>query len=106
METDGLTELQLAVMKALWHVNEGTVADILGAMASAGRSLAPTTVATLLQRLRKQGWVQCRKRGRTFLYRAKVGEREAANGALQRLCDRFSGEECPPSRRSWSRPSG
>ena len=91
METEGLTELQLAVMKALWQVGEGTVSDILGAMTSAGRALAPTTVATLLQRLRKQGWVQCRKRGRTFLYRAKVDERQAANGALQRLVRSFFG---------------
>jgi BlaI family penicillinase repressor len=91
VETDGLTDLQLAVMKALWQVNEGTVGDILDAMAGAGRALAPTTVATLLQRLRKQGWVQCRKRGRAFLYRAKVGEREAANGALQRLVRSFFG---------------
>ena len=65
MESEGLTDLQLAVMRALWQVSEGTVAEILAAMASAGRELATTTVATLLQRLRQQGWVPCRKRGRS-----------------------------------------
>lgn len=89
METASLTDLQLAVMKALWTIGEGTVADVLAAMTSEGRALAPTTVATLLQRLSKQGWVKHRKSGRQFLYRAKVDEKQAAEGVLQRLLKSF-----------------
>ena len=89
MEVASLTELQLAVMKALWRIREGTVADVLAAMTTEGRVLAPTTVATLLQRLSKQGWVQHRKSGRQFLYRAKIDERQAAQGVLQRLLKSF-----------------
>jgi BlaI family penicillinase repressor len=88
---EGLTDLQLAVMKALWEVGEGSVSDILAAMSSAGRELAPTTVATLLQRLSKQGWVKHRKQGRQFLYRAKVDQSQAAHGALQRVLSSFFG---------------
>ena len=88
---DALTDLQLAVMKALWEIGEGTVSDVLTAMASAGRELAPTTVATLLQRLSKQGWVKHRKDGRQFLYRARVDERQAAQGAVQRVLSSFFG---------------
>lgn len=88
---ESLTDLQLAVMKAVWEVGEGTVGDILAAMTSAGRDLAPTTVATLLQRLTKQGWVKHRKQGRQFLYRAKVDERQAAQGAVQRVLSSFFG---------------
>jgi BlaI family transcriptional regulator, penicillinase repressor len=78
-------------MKALWEVGEGTVGDILAAMAKDGRELAPTTVATLLQRLSKQGWVKHRKNGRTFLYRAGVKEKDAAKGALHRVVRSFFG---------------
>ena len=89
MEAVALTDLQLAVMKALWSIGEGSVADVLAAMTSEGRSLAPTTVATLLQRLSKQGWVKHRKNGRQFLYRAKVNEKQAAHGVLQRVLKLF-----------------
>ena len=91
METSSLTDLQLAVMKALWRIGEGTVADVLAAMAADGRELAPTTVATLLQRLGKQGWVKHRKDGRSFVYRAKVDEKQAASGVLQRVLRGFFG---------------
>lgn len=76
-------------MKALWRIGEGTVGDVLAAMTSEGRALAPTTVATLLQRLSKQGWVKHRKSGRQFLYRAKIDEKQAAQGVLQRLLKSF-----------------
>jgi predicted transcriptional regulator len=91
MATETLTDLQLAVMKALWQVGEGTVADVLAVLASQHRELAPTTVATLLQRLSKQGWVKHRKNGRQFLYRAKVSQKEAAKNVLQRVLSSFFG---------------
>jgi predicted transcriptional regulator len=91
VEVSPLTDLQLAVMKALWRVGEGTVGDVLAAMTSDGRELAPTTVATLLQRLSKQGWVKHRKNGRLFLYRAKVNEKQTGQGVLQRVLQSFFG---------------
>jgi predicted transcriptional regulator len=86
-----LTDLQLAVMKAVWRVGEGSVSDIAAILSGEGRELAPTTVATLLQRLGKQGWVKHRKLGRQLLYRAKVREQEAAQGMLDRLLKSFFG---------------
>ena len=91
MSTESLTDLQLSVMKALWQVGEGGVGDIVAALAADGRELAPTTVATLLQRLSKQGWVKHRKSGRQFLYRAKVNQQDAAKGVLQRVLSSFFG---------------
>jgi len=86
-----LTELQLRVMKALWRVGEGTLGDISTALSGEGKALAPTTVATLLQRLSKQGWVKHRRDGRQFVYRASVGERETARGALRGVLAAFFG---------------
>ena len=84
-----LTDLQLAVMKALWRLGEGTVSDVGDALARSGRQLAPTTVATLLQRLAAQGWVAHRRDGRQFVYRAKVKQTTAAQGALARVVRSF-----------------
>jgi predicted transcriptional regulator len=89
--TETLTDLQLSVMKALWALGEGTVGDVLGAMTHEGKALAPTTVATLLQRLSKQGWVKHRKRGRQFVYRANVNQKDAAKGVLQSVVASFFG---------------
>lgn len=89
--TGTLTDLQLAVMKALWRVGEGSISDVVAALTADGRELAPTTVATMLQRLSKQGWVKHRKNGRQFLYRAKVEQQDAAKGVLQRVLASFFG---------------
>jgi len=89
--SEQLTELQLSVMKALWDIGEGTVSHVLAALADENRTLAPTTVATLLQRLSKQGWVSHRKNGRQFLYRAAVDQKEAAQSVLQRVLRTFFG---------------
>ena len=91
MAGETLTDLQLSVMKALWHVGEGTVGDILAVLTDQGKELAPTTVATLLQRLSKQGWVKHRKSGRQFLYRAKVTQKVAAKSVLDRVLNSFFG---------------
>lgn len=78
-------------MKALWTIGRGTVSDVLGAMEDGGKTLAPTTVATLLQRLSSQGWVEYDKQGRLFVYRARVGQQQAARGALGRVVSTFFG---------------
>jgi BlaI family transcriptional regulator, penicillinase repressor len=88
---DALTDLQLSVMKVLWHLGEGSVGEVAAALASDGRKLAPTTVATMLQRLAKQGWVEHEQRARHFVYRAKVQRREAAKSGLQRVLLAFFG---------------
>lgn len=89
--TAPLTDLQLSVMKALWTIGEGSVADVLAAMTDDGKALAPTTVATLLQRLSAQGWVEHDKCGRNFIYRACIDRQQAASGALGRLVRAFFG---------------
>lgn len=86
-----LTELQLSAMKALWELGEGGVGDVLAVLTRDGTVLAPTTVATLLQRLSRQGWVKHRKNGRQFLYRAAVDQKETAKGVLGRVLRSFFG---------------
>jgi len=91
MHPSPLTDLQLAVMQALWELEAGTAAEVHAALQEAGRDLAITTVATMLQRLEKQGWVDHTKNGRQFVYRARVPQQEAASSALRRVVDAFFG---------------
>ena len=68
-----LTDLQLAIVRLLWDRGECTVLDVQEGLMPE-RSLAQTTVATLLTRLEKRGVVSHRTAGRQFIYRAEVTE--------------------------------
>jgi BlaI family penicillinase repressor len=82
-----LSELQLAVMRALWEQGEGTVAQV-HARLQEERGLAITTVATVLSRLEKRGLVEHRRDGRQFIYRPLVSDREVQRSMLEELTDR------------------
>ncbi len=73
-----LGDLQLAIMRVLWHRGESTVAEVHAAL-SEERGLAPTTVATMLTKMEKKGVLRHRTEGRKFVYRPLVSE-----GAVQR----------------------
>lgn len=90
-----LSELQLAVVRALWDRGEGSVSEVLSELARNGRELAPTTVATLLRRLEKDGWVEHREHGRQFIYRARVSREQATGGVLDRITRAFFGGSVP-----------
>ena len=68
-----LSELQIALMRVLWHRGETSVSDVAAELAEE-RGLKYTTVATLLSRLEKRGVVKKRYEGRQLVYRALVSE--------------------------------
>jgi BlaI family penicillinase repressor len=84
-----LTQAELAVMKALWKLRTGTVADI---RAEHGRlfasDLAYTTVMTLLGRLAGKGAVKVDRDRQPFVYRAALRR----DTVLRERLDRFVGE--------------
>ena len=65
-----LTSAELRVMKALWEVGRGTVAEVRAELARRGQELAYTTVMTLLGRLATKGAVLVDKAREPFVYRA------------------------------------
>ncbi len=67
--------LELECLKTLWVLGEASVAQVREAMLPR-RSLAYTTVMTVLDRLARKGAAGRRKSGRAFLY-APVLSREA-----------------------------
>lgn len=64
-----LTAAELRVMKALWQVGMGTVAEVRAELGKRGQELAYTTVMTLLGRLAAKRAVQVDKAREPFVYR-------------------------------------
>jgi BlaI family transcriptional regulator, penicillinase repressor len=64
-----MTPAELRVMKALWAVGSGSVAEVRAELQSRGNDLAYTTVMTLLGRLAAKNAVQVDKAREPFLYR-------------------------------------
>lgn len=68
-----LSEPQLAVMRALWSAGRATTAAVHD-RAGRPRSLAYTTVATMLARLEKRGLVRSVKEGRERVFEPLITE--------------------------------
>ena len=79
-----LGDLQLAILRVLWRDGEATVADVHEALAAA-RGLAPTTIATMLQKLERKGVVEHRTEGRRFVYRPLVSEDQVTRTMVAEL---------------------
>jgi predicted transcriptional regulator len=83
-----LGDLQLRILQALWEKDEATVTDVHQALA-AERTLAYTTVATMLRKMEARGLVSHKSEGRTFVYRAKVEADEVSRGMADHLLERL-----------------
>src|SRR4051812_6231447 len=75
-------------MKLLWSAQEATVAD-LHAQLQSEKDLAYTTIATMLRKMEGRGLVGHRLDGRSFVYRAAVGEEAVTRGMADHLVDRL-----------------
>jgi predicted transcriptional regulator len=64
-----MTPAELRVMKALWALGRGSVADVRGELGARGQALAYTTVMTLLGRLAAKNAVLVDKAREPYLYR-------------------------------------
>jgi len=67
-KSDFLTEVELEFMSALWSLEQGSVRDILGALAPT-RNLAYTSAATIMRILENKEFVTSTRDGKTFIYR-------------------------------------
>lgn len=87
-----LSDLQIAIMRVIWSRGEATVAEVQNAL-QRERGLANTTIATVLSRLEKRGFVAHRSRGRQYVYRALLTEPEARRGMVTEFMERlFQGD--------------
>ncbi len=77
-----LSEAQMEIMNVVWNRGEATVADVWKALVSR-RTVARSTVLTMLMRLQEKGWLFCDEEGHAFRFRAAV-PREATLGEMVR----------------------
>ncbi len=84
-----LPQLELECMRVLWRQAPATVREVRDAIAREGRPLAYTTVQTLLDRLTRKQAAAREKRGRAFVYAARIGREEMRERALARLFYNF-----------------
>ena len=80
--------LEVECLKALWTLGEGSVKDVRKAL-TGNRSLAYTTVMTVLDRLARKGGVSRRKVGRSFIYVPVLSRGTLRRLAVQDLVDRY-----------------
>jgi predicted transcriptional regulator len=80
--------LELACLRALWRIGEGSVKDVRGVITE-NRNLAYTTVMTVLERLAKRGAVERKKSGRAFVYLPLMQREQARRLAVRELADTY-----------------
>ena len=91
--TPDLSPGELRVMKALWELSHGTVAEVRAELSRRGQDLAYTTVMTLLGRLATKGAVAVDKEREPFVYRAAHRRESVLRDRLRDFVrDVFDGE--------------
>ena len=84
-----LGKAELEVLRALWDLGAANVRDVMERLHARGRSVAYTTVQTVLGRLEQKGYVRCDKSEQAFVYRAKVTRERFSRGRLRSLLDQL-----------------
>ncbi len=89
-KTQGLTPLELEIMKVLWEKSPATVQSVQGALPGEPK-LAYTTVQTMLNVLLRKGKVKRTLRGRAFEYKPTVTRERAVRQTLRDIIHRLFG---------------
>jgi len=83
-----LTDLENAIMRAVWEAEPCTV-DAVHSAVSRNHRLKETSTRTLLRRLEQKGYLTHQEAGRAYLYRAVEPARSLAARAVRQIIDRF-----------------
>ncbi len=88
LRVERLGDLEADVMRALWELGEANVRGVQDAL-EPERSLAYTTVMTVLSRLAEKGLLDRRKEGRAYVYSPASSQEQVAGSLLRSLIDRL-----------------
>lgn len=91
-----LGELELAVMEAVWRRGQATVRDVHEDLA-AERSIAYTTVMTVMTRLARKGLLEKRREGAAFVYEAPLSADELLRSSVRDLLSGLLSEFARPT---------
>ncbi len=76
-------DLESAVMERIWRHNRPVLVREILEDLLADRTIAYTTVMTVMDKLRRKGWLRREPQGRAYIYEA-VGSRESYAARLMR----------------------
>jgi BlaI family transcriptional regulator, penicillinase repressor len=84
-----LGSAELEVLKILWDEGPGSVRRVMEALHARARTIAYTTVQTMLTRLTQKGFVRADKSDTAFVYRATISRAEISRSRLRKLLDQM-----------------
>jgi len=83
-ESEHPTELELEILKVLWKESPLPVREVRAPLAAdAGRTLAHSSVITMLNIMHRKGFLRRRKAGKAFLFSPKA-EKHRVTGKMTR----------------------
>ena len=82
-----LTHAELELMAILWSLEEASVAEVIASLPRS-RSVAYTTVSTVLRILEQKGVVASRKEGRGHLYSPRITKKAYETKSLKQLVNK------------------
>ena len=84
------TELELQILQIIWRGGPATARDVRDTLAGLenGRDLAHTSVVTVLNIMVKKRYLRRTKRGKAYVFRPSVAERDVAGGMLRDVLNR------------------
>lgn len=86
-KTKTLTEQELEIMKVIWEKKAATVREVYEALRDR-KSVAYTTVSTMMNILENKGHLVKRAEGRAYLYEPAQERTEVISGMVQDFVDR------------------
>jgi BlaI family penicillinase repressor len=90
-----LTPQELEIMKVVWTREHATVRDVYEIL-RAERTIAYTTVMTMMNVLEKKGHLQKRPQGRSFVYQSTRSRRQVVGSMVREFVDRVFGGSAAP----------
>lgn len=85
-----LTDSEQKIMEILWKKGKASVREITDVL-SEEKNTAYTTVQTMCKILADKNYADFHKEGKAFIYSPKITEKEARQGALTSMLNRFFG---------------
>jgi BlaI family penicillinase repressor len=89
-KSNQLTDSEQSIMEVLWNKKQASVREIADIL-SENKTTAYTTVQTMCKILADKGYAEFYKEGKAFIYTPKITEKEARQGALTSMLNRFFG---------------
>jgi BlaI family penicillinase repressor len=83
-----LTRQELQIMKVIWSLGTATVKDVCDSM-SQTKTVAYTTILTLMGILEEKGALTHTRSGRAFLFRPILSRRQATRNQMRDVIARF-----------------